>query len=343
MGGSSPRFAKFSIIIPIYNRLSEIRELLESMQALEFPRERFELLVVDDGSTNETPAFVEDFREKCDFNLRLLRQQNQGPSAARDTGMSQADGDFFIFLDSDCTVPSEWLTEIDKHLTAEEGDAFGGPDIYHDDFPPFVKAINYAMTSFITTGGIRGHSKKKLGKYYPRTFNMGLSRAVWEKIGGFSGMRYGEDVEMAYRIHGAGAKVLNILSAAAYHKRRTSLWRFFRQIYYSGSARIDLSIIDPKLMEFVFYLPALATLILTSMIIGSLLSDQIWMFSKPLFLLGITALVLSGIHAAIRYKDILAGFWVPLTIPTQVLGYGIGFIHNWFRRKVLGSTRLTGL
>ena len=178
----SPRF---SIIIPSYNRADELAELLGSLERLQFPRDQFEVIVSDDGSTDATAQLVQDFIQHAKLNLVYLTQENKGPGAARNHGLEKARGDFFIFIDSDVTMPDTWLQNIAKTVEVEQCAAFGGPDTYREDFSAILKAINYSMTSFITTGGLRGKKGTKLAKFYPRSFNMGLSRSLWQQIGGF--------------------------------------------------------------------------------------------------------------------------------------------------------------
>ncbi len=332
----------YSVIVPSYNRKEEIRELLDSFTRLNFPADRYELIIADDGSTDGTETLVKQFQQHCSFNLKFFRQENQGPGAARNMGMEKACGDFFIFIDSDCTVSPGWLSAVDNALHAEQADAFGGPDAGRDDFPALLKAINYSMTSFITTGGIRGHKKKRLGKFYPRSFNMGLSRQVYEKIGGFGKLRHGQDIEFSHRIINSGAKVILAEDAVVFHKRRTSLKKFFRQVFNWGVARINLYKIDRQMLEPVHALPALATLVLILLVIASMVSPAIWAFSKWLFAFGIMVLLLAGIHAAIRYRSLVILFLVPIVMPLQVLGYGLGFITAFLRRVVFKKNEFTG-
>jgi len=195
---------KYSIIVATFNRLEEMKELTGSLQEVDFPRDHFELVVADDGSDDGTREFL----ESADFNfsLKYLRQENKGPGAARNLGMKKAEGKYFLFMDSDCTVPADYLEKIDEALEQEGLDAFGGPDTYRADFPPLLKAINYSMTSFIGTGGTRG-SRKSVTKFYPRSFNMGIHRRVYEKIGGMGPLRHGQDMDFSARIYKAGFKV----------------------------------------------------------------------------------------------------------------------------------------
>ncbi len=328
------RFQTYSVIIPSFNRADEIRELLASLQQLDFPRERFEVIVADDGSTDNTAEVVRQAQKGYDYPLHYFAQKNQGPGAARNLGMRNAQGDFFIFLDSDVTVPAHWLKNIDAALTAEQADAFGGPDTYRKDFPPLLKAINYSMTSFITTGGLRGKKGKKIAKYYPRSFNMGLSRAVWQKIGGFSSLRHGQDIEYSHRILNSGAKVIFVADAPVFHKRRTNLRRFFRQVFNWGVARINLYKIDEKMLEPVHALPAVATLLVLLMILLAL----IWPGFRPVFwtafAIGVALIVFSMIDSVLMYKEIKPALYLPIVIPAQVFGYGLGFIYNFIRRVI---------
>lgn len=332
----------YSVIVPSYNRCDEIRELLASFGSLHFPVQRFELIIADDGSTDGTADLVKDCQRNCRFELHLYRQENQGPGAARNMGMARARGDVFIFIDSDCTVDAGWLTAIDTALKQEGADAFGGPDSYRDDFPPLLLAINYAMTSFLTTGGIRGHRKKRLGKYYPRSFNMGLTRAVHERIGGFGALRHGQDIEFSHRILESGAKVILIPDAIVFHKRRTSLRKFFRQVFNWGVARINLYRISPRMLEPVHALPAIALLLAAGLLAFSLVNATAWQIFRVLLLAGVLLLAASGVHATLRHRRWPLLFLVPLTIPIQIVGYGSGFAIAYVRRVLLRGAEFTG-
>ncbi len=326
------KYTFYSIIVPAYNRRDEIKELVQSFQQLDFPGDRFELIIVDDGSTDGTPDWVQSFQKRVDYRLRLVRQANRGPGAARNKGMEVAEGDFFIFLDSDVTVPPQWLTAVDRALRQQQGEAFGGPDAHRDDFPALLKAINYAMTSFLTTGGIRGHARKTMGKYYPRSFNMGVARHVYEKIGGFCNIRHGQDIEYSHRIIQSGARVIHIPDAYVFHKRRTNLKQFFRQVFNFGVARVRLAQLDSKLLEPVHLIPSLAVIGFLGFLLGALAHQS---FRELFFYasgLGLAALLASGLHGACRYRDWRLAYLVPLVIPIQIFGYGLGFLTAvWFR------------
>ena len=333
---------QYSIIVPSFNRQDEIKELLTSFQNLKFNPNRAELIIADDGSADQTREVVQSFKEKIPFKLHFYHQKNQGPGAARNMGMEKANGDFFIFIDSDCTVHPDWIRNIDRNLTEEQADAFGGRDSFRDDFPPLLKAINYSMTSFITTGGLRGRKGKKLAKFYPRSFNMGLSKELYHKIGGFGSLRHGQDIEYSNRIIKSGAKVIYIDDAVVYHKRRTSIKKFFRQVFNWGVARINLYKMDSSMLEPLHAAPALATLFLFIIIVVSLMSWQVWIITRWLFLAGIITLVLSGLHAAIQYKNRLLLFLVPIIMPIQIIGYGLGFLAAYIYRVILGKSEFTG-
>lgn len=215
----------YSIIVATYNRLDEIKELLESVEKLNLDKEGFEIIIVDDGSTDKTLNYLKKYKKKTEIKLRWLKQRNKGPGAARNLGMKYAKGDYFIFVDSDCILPEHWLFEINKQLKMNNYDAFGGPDTCHESFSSLLKAIDYSMTSFLGTGGTRG-SSKSVTKFYPRSFNMGISREVYDKIGGMGSLRHGQDMEFSARIYKNGYKVGLIENAFVYHKRRTSIKKF---------------------------------------------------------------------------------------------------------------------
>lgn len=339
---SNKNYKYFSIIIPSFNRADEIEVLLKSLLELDFSIKKFEVIVSDDGSTDNTEIIVKEYEKKANFPVKYVTQQNQGPGAARNLGMRSAKGDFFIFIDSDVIIPSHWLNIINNTLIKEDADAYGGPDTFLDNFPALLKAINYSMTSFITTGGLRGKKGKKLAKYYPRSFNMGLSRALWEEIGGFGSLRHGQDIEFSNRIIRSGAKVIFIPDAEVYHKRRTNLRRFYKQVFNWGVARINLYKIDKSMLEPLHVTPAVITLCAGLIIILAFIHETMAVIFIIGFVICILALVTSMIDAIIMYKSILPALYLPLVMPAQIIGYGMGFIYNFIRRVVFGKEEKVG-
>ncbi len=331
----SNKYQTYSVIIPSYNRADEIKELLASLNLLQFPTDRFEVIIADDGSNDETQQVVRQAQTQYPYTLSYFSQKNQGPGTARNLGISKAHGDFFIFVDSDVTVPATWLTNIDIALHKDQADAFGGPDTFRKDFPPLLKAINYSMTSFLTTGGLRGKKGKKLAKFYPRSFNMGLSRSLQKNIGGFSSLRHGQDIEFSHRILNSGAKVIFVADAPVFHKRRTNLRRFFRQVFNWGVARINLYKIDSKMLEFVHALPAIATLITLLIILTAIFCPSTRILFWAALAFGLLITILSMIDAVFKYKEIKPALYLPIVIPSQIFGYGFGFIYNFIRRVIL--------
>lgn len=315
-----------SVIVPVFNRPNEVKDLLDSLTCQ--TDSTFEVVIVEDGSTHSCEAVVAGFQSKLDIKYILI--ENAGPGPARNAGSKAATGDYLVFLDSDCVLPEYYIETLRQSLASDHADAFGGPDQAREDFTPLQRAINYSMTSFFTTGGIRGGSEK-LDKFHPRSFNMGYSKELFERTGGFSAMRFGEDIDMSIRIILAGFKSRLIKEAYVYHRRRTSLRRFFKQVYNSGIARINLYKRHPHSLKVVHLAPAVFTLGVVCILALSL-------FLSPYFLLLLLAhagFIL--VDATIRSRNVLIGLLAVVTSYVQLVGYGIGFIHAFFVRILLGK------
>ncbi len=323
---------RFSVVVPVFNRPDEVDELLESLtiQTLK----DFEVIIVEDGSEISCEKICEKYNEE--LNLKYYNKENSGPGQSRNFGAERASGDFLLILDSDVVLPSGYMKAVADELEREDADAFGGPDAAHPDFSDIQKAISYSMTSFFTTGGIRG-GKKKLDKFYPRSFNMGIRREVYQKLGGFSKMRFGEDIDFSIRIFKAGCKCRLFPEAWVWHKRRTDFRKFFRQVYNSGIARINLYKKYPESLKLVHLLPAVFTLGVTGLIVLSAITA----FSHPLTALLLLCpillyIIIIGIDSAVQNKSIKVGI---LSIPAsfvQLMGYGTGFLSAWWQRCVRG-------
>ncbi len=311
-----------SIIVPAYNRADEIEEFLSSFEKQ--TSKNFEVLVVDDGSADTTKQIVENHIPNLE--LKYFFQQNKGPGAARNLGMKSAKGDIFVFIDSDCTVPIDYIENLTHHLDNENFDAFGGPDTRHESFSPFLKAINYSMTSFIGTGGTRGSKGKRLAKYYPRSFNMGIKREIFDSIGGMNSLRHGQDMEFSNRIYNAGFKVVYFDDVPVYHKRRTNLKKFFKQIFNWGVTRINLGRLDSKMLKLVHFLPAIAlTGYLVSLILAFFINAFLLIFLGESALL-VLLLIFACIQSAIKNKSLFVGLLSIMTLLTQVIAYGAGLL-----------------
>jgi glycosyltransferase involved in cell wall biosynthesis len=329
----------FSVIVPTFNRIDEIKELLESLTKQTIDKNLFEVIIVDDGSTDSTDEFVQDFSLNSPFRISLLKQNHQGPGEARNYGMKKALGKYFVFIDSDCLADKNWLHNYEIEINRNSPIAFGGPDKVLKHFSPVQKAIDYSMTSFITTGGIRGHSKKKISKYYPRSFNMGVRADIVNKIGGMNKLRHGQDIEFSNRIISTGGKVLKVDNAIVYHKRRMSIKKFFRQVFNWGVARINLYLIDSKMLEPVHFLPAIGTLVIALTVALAIFFPTPFLF---LVYLGILILFLMAIHGGIKYKDLRVIPLIPIIVPTQIIGYGLGFLIAFIRRIIFHQKEFTG-
>ena len=317
----------FSIIIPLYNRPQEIKELLESLTLQTYTD--FEVLVLEDGSVNDAADIVKAFEDK--LNVRYFVKKNEGQGFTRNYGFERATGDYFVIFDSDCLIPANYLQIVNDYLKTNWLDAYGGPDDAHPSFTPVQKAISYSMTSPFTTGGIRGN-KKAIGQFHPRSFNMGVSRKVWETVGGFIITRSGEDIEYSIRIHSAGFKIGLIPDARVYHKRRTDFMQFYKQLHFFGRARINVYKFFPSELKAVHFFPAIFTLGIFFTLIANILRwpiAELCNFAYALFVL------LIFFHSWWRNKSVKVAFLSTIAAFTQLIAYGFGFMQDFWKRVVL--------
>ena len=311
---------KFSIIIPVYNRPQEIEELLQSLTKQTFDKD-FEILIIEDGSTLKSDKIVSKYTNL--LNIKYYFKENSGAGESRNFGMQLATGNYFIILDSDCIIPSHYLEEVEKALKQNFTDAYGGSDAAHESFTTIQKAINYSMTSFLTTGGIRG-SKKAVGKFQPRSFNFGISKKAFEATNGFSKMRIGEDIDLTFRLWENNFHTQFIENAFVYHKRRTNLKQFFRQTFLFGNARPFLSRKYPDTAKITYWFPMVFILFFGASIVFLFLG-----YKLPIGLFGIyfTALFLDSF---IKNKKVSIAVLSIATTLIQFTGYGLGFIKGLF-------------
>ncbi len=335
----------YSIIIPVYNRPDEVDELLASLTRQSV--RDFEVIVVEDGSQTTCRDVCDRYSAQLD--LHYYAKPNSGPGQSRNYGVERAQGEYVIILDSDVVLPDGYLAAVSRELEQRPADAFGGPDSAHDSFTPTQKAISYSMTSFFTTGGIRG-GKKKLDKFYPRSFNMGVRRDVYNRLGGFSKMRFGEDIDFSIRIFKAGCSCRLFPEAWVWHKRRTDFRKFYRQVYNSGVARINLYKKYPESLKLVHLLPMvftvgmvlLAIALVAGIVIAVVADGQcartagLAMCTVAILLPAIySALIL--VHSACLNRSLPIGVLSVRAAFTQLMGYGFGFIDAWWRRCVKGK------
>lgn len=313
----------FSIIIPVFNRPEEVDELLQSLTLQ--TNKNFEVILAEDGSTNKSDEVAKKYAEILSINY--FEKTNSGPGTTRNAGAEKAKFDYLIFFDSDCIIPEKYIEHVSDYLNKYYCDAFGGPDEALPDFTIIQKAINYSMTSFFTTGGIRGGSRS-MDKFHPRTFNLGVSKEAFEQIGGFGKMRFGEDIDFSLRLLSNGFKTTLIRDAYVYHKRRTTLKQFYKQVNNSGIARINLHLAHPGSMKAVHTLPALFVIGMISVVFLSLFN--------PLFILvPIIYSILVFVDSLIKNKShkvalaSISASWV------QLFGYGLGFIKAVWCRLIL--------
>ena len=315
----------FSVIIPVYNRPDEVRELLESLSKQTL--KDFEVLLIEDGSVNRCDTVAQEFDK--DLNICYFYKENSGRSLTRNYGMERASGEYLIFFDSDCIIPERYFEIVKARLEEDYVDCFGGPDAAHSSFSNLQKAISYSMTSFFTTGGIRG-GKKGMEKFTPRTFNMGFSKEVYKRVGGFKDM-FGEDIDLSLRIQKAGFHTVLIRDAFVYHKRRVSFRSFYRQVSVFGRARVDLYLLHPESLKIVHLLPA--AFVLGSLILILFSFFCIW----ALLPLIVYFLALFFESLVCNHSLRIAGLSV-LTSIIQLGGYGIGFLSAFIKKVVFRQT-----
>lgn len=338
---------KYSFIIPVYNRPDEVDELLESLtrQQVSDSQVSFEVIIVEDGSSVPCEDVCSRYSDQLD--IKYFSKSNSGPGASRNYGAERASGDYLIVLDSDVVLPEGYLQAVDAELNHEKCDAFGGPDAAHESFTDLQKAISYSMTSFFTTGGIRG-GKKKLDKFYPRSFNMGIRTNVYRRLGGFSRMRFGEDIDFSIRIIQGGYTTRLFPEAWVWHKRRTDFRKFWRQVFNSGIARINLHKKHPGSLKIVHLLPAVFTigtclLILISAVGRAMMhydadnwSSWYWVCAVPWLILIAYSLFIF-VDSAIKNRSLRIGALSVAAAFVQLMGYGTGFLQAWWLRCVKGK------
>ncbi len=309
----------FSIIVPVYNRPGEVKELLESLNLQD--DKDFEVVIVEDGSTETCEDVVKSYSDK--LRIRYFYKINEKPSIARNYGIEKASGNYYLFFDSDCILPPSYISTIKSALQQSYADAYGGPDAAHPSFSKLQKAISYAMTSFFTTGGIRGGGEK-IGKFYPRSFNMGISDAVINKTGGFpiTKMHPGEDMVLSIEIIRNGFTTRLIREAFVYHKRRTTLKQFYKQVYRFAKTRVIMSKIYPETFKIFFVFP---TLFVLGALLLIALSICHWLFITPLLLF----MVMVFFESLIRNKNTGVAFLSIATAFVQLFGYGWGFLNTF--------------
>ena len=335
---------KYSIIVPVFNRPDEVDELLESLcqQTLK----DFEVIIVEDGSKKPCKDVCDKYADILD--LHYYYKDNSGPGQSRNYGAERASGEWLIVLDSDVVLPEGYMQAV-ADGTRDGLSAWGGPDAAHESFTPVQKAISYSMTSFFTTGGIRG-GKAKLDKFFPRSYNMGILRDVYQQLGGFSKMRFGEDIDFSYRIVEAGYQTRLIPEAWVWHKRRTDFRKFFRQVYNSGIARINLMKRHPGTLKLVHLLPTVFTVGVIGLVLISAVGRALmhyvdreqfyWMCFAPWIPIILYSVIIF-IDSTIKNRSPYVGL---LSIPaafTQLMGYGLGFIESWWKRCVLKQDEFT--
>ncbi|MFT4567998.1 MAG: glycosyltransferase involved in cell wall biosynthesis [Saprospiraceae bacterium] len=317
----------YTFIIPVYDRPDELAENLASLKAL--INKDFEVIIIEDGSTLRSDTLVEKYQQH--LNIRYYFKENEGPSIGRNVGAQEARGTYLIFVDSDCIIPPEYLDVVNAALNPDT-DVFGGPDKAHESFTSLQKAINFSMTSLLTTGGIRG-SKKSVDRYYPRSFNLGIKRDVFLKMGGFplTKMHPGEDMVFGIELIKRGYKTQYIHDAYVYHKRRTSMKQFFHQIRKFGKVRYYITRMYPDTFRITYLLPIGFVLFCLCVIVTWLMGWNILIY----ILLGYSAAIF--ISSTIENRSLNTGLMSVMTSLVQFWAYAIGIVSSAVRHWITGK------
>jgi glycosyltransferase involved in cell wall biosynthesis len=311
---------KYSIVVPVYNRPQELEELLVSLTKQTYTN--FEVIIVEDGSTVTSEKVIEQFKSL--LQIHYWFKSNTGPGPSRNFGFEKAIGEYFVVFDSDCILPSHYFEAVQNFFEVTHLDAWGGPDRGHEDFTPLQQAMGYTMSSFFTTGGIRG-GNNRIGSFQPRSFNMGISRKVFEKTGGFKFDRYAEDIEFSIRIKKAGFKTGLISDAFVYHKRRTSLNQFYHQVFNFGRGRVLVGKVYPSEIKLTHWFPSLFFLGILAIPVLSIFDFRL---SIAALLLYVLYFKMIAVGALINTKSLRVSL---LSVPSafvQMAGYGLGFLKE---------------
>ena len=328
-----------SIITPTYNRCDEVYHLIKSIEAQTLDHSLFEHIISDDGSTDDTKDIVRELQGKVNFSLYFITQSNQGPGSARNHGLENSKGELILFIDSDCEADPNWAETIYSEFLNNPFGACGGPDASKADFSAIQKAIDFSMTSFLTTGGMRGHSEKMLAKFYPRTHNMGMTKNLYNKVGGFGPLRHGQDIELSNRIRKTNANIKFIKNAIVYHRRRTTIQQFFKQVFNWGVARVNLFQIDKQMLEPIHVIPSMALIFIISFVFAAFLGFKLF---QHILEVGLILLLSLSIWGGITRKSLSVALLLPIIVPIQIGGYGLGFICAFISGFVLGRNSMIG-
>ncbi len=319
---------RVSLIIPTHNRRDELAELLSCLEKQTLPRNQFEIIVVDDGSDDDTLTCLKNLVNKGKNNLYFFYQKNMGPGAARNQAMLMARAPVFAFTDTDCRPFPSWLEELLRMFSEKDVGAVGGAEEIQAGDSALMHAIHFCMTSSFTTGGMRGKKGRKLARYYPRTFNMAISRKAFRETGGFKPLYHGEDIELSFRIKKAGFNICYNEDAKVYHKRRCSIKQFFFQVLAMGEARVTLASLHPEMLETLHVLPAAAVLTLTLFLILSFFSSLFLILFKALLITGACFIALIEYCTFRQKRGFRMMVLVPLVFIVQQSAYGMGFLRG---------------
>lgn len=329
---------KFALISPTFKRPDEVTEFLDSLRKLDYPKDKFEIILGDGTPGDELRPLIYPYQK--DLPLKIYYEEFLPVSNARNRAAELSTAQFFIFLDSDCIIPEGYLKAVEFFLDAHpQINLFGGPDAASEDFTDLQKAISFSMTSFLTTGGIRGGSSS-VTTYHPRGFNMGISAELFNKVGGYDeNFVCGEDVELSMRLIKAGAKSAFIEEAHVFHKRRTSIKQFRRQVFRFGAARPLLAKAHPGNLKITHLFPLAFTVYRH---VSAILFLLVFYFNLSVLSLPFAMYVLYMVavfFSALKKEGLSVALLAVQTTNTMNAGYGIGFLRNYLEVYLKGNPK----
>lgn len=324
-----PGAIRMSVIVPVHNRSSELRLLLEAMSRQALSPAEFEVLVCDDGSTEDLGAIVASSVQEHGLSIRLLRQEWAGPASARNLGLAQARGTIIASIDSDCVPEPGWLMAYRHAFDDPSVGLAGGPLGYRAARHLSGRCVGFLMASTFGAAGATDPRRGPSMEYHPCAGNMAVRRGLALAVGGFPDIPYNEDTEFAAAIGRLGVRASFVPEAAVLHDERSGLFRALRENFLKGTCRVRRARgFSPR--RLIPALPAGLVLSLIALVASPWLGPALapWI-SLPLAVY-LVVLGILAIQAGMALGELRAALAVPVYALAMHLGYGCGYLAARF-------------